>query len=237
MKLMQCWDDGVTSDVRLVTLLRQHGARATFNLNAGLHAPDRAWGWTHRGTEVWRLGLGELREVYDGFCIANHTLTHPHLEQLPIERARGEIRDGRSRLQDLFDQPVRGFVYPFGSFNEAVAQGVRDAGHVYARTTHVADAGVETGDAMAVAPSCHFLADDFWQRFERARASGVFWFWGHSYELIDETMWASFEAALARLCAEPGVQWCDPTELFDGLAHDLDSPPAGDAAAGLREPL
>ena len=39
MKLMQCWDDGVSTDVRLVSLLRRHGARATFNLNAGLHAP------------------------------------------------------------------------------------------------------------------------------------------------------------------------------------------------------
>ena len=38
MKLVQCWDDGVTTDVRLVTLLRRHRVRATFNLNAGLHA-------------------------------------------------------------------------------------------------------------------------------------------------------------------------------------------------------
>jgi peptidoglycan-N-acetylglucosamine deacetylase len=216
MKILQCWDDGVTSDVRLVSLLRRHGARATFNLNAGLHASARVFGWHHHGTEVWRLGQGELREVYDGFCIANHALTHPYLDQLSIEVAQGEIREGRSRLQDLFDQPVSGFVYPFGAFNDAVAHAVREAGHLYARTTQVAHAGIEAGDAMAVAPSCHFLADDFWQRFERARLSGVFWFWGHSYELIDEPMWAAFEASLERLCAEPGVQWCDPTDLFDG---------------------
>ena len=67
MKLVQCWDDGVTTDVRLVSLLRRHGARATFNLNAGLHPQDRQFGWSHADTEVWRLGLGELREVYDGW--------------------------------------------------------------------------------------------------------------------------------------------------------------------------
>ena len=60
------------------------------------------------------------------------------------------------------------------------------------------------------------LAPDFWQRLDRARASGAFWFWGHSYELVGEAMWAAFDASLARLCAEPGVQWCDPTDLFDG---------------------
>ncbi len=216
MKLVQCWDDGVTSDVRLVLLLRRHGARATFNLNAGLHASQRRLGWHHFGTEVWRLGRDELRDVYDGFSIANHTLTHPHLEQLPIEAARREIRDGRACLQALFDQPVSGFVYPFGTSNDVVAQAVRDAGHLYARTTRAAASGVETGDAMAAAPSCHFLAPDFWRRFDRARSTGAFWFWGHSYELVDEAMWTAFEASLKRLCAEPGVHWGDPTDLFQG---------------------
>lgn len=219
MKIVQCWDDGVTTDERLVSLLRRHGARATFNLNAGLHQRQRSFGWHHRGTEVWRLGLDELREVYQGFAIANHTLTHPHLGQLPADEARREIREGRERLQTLFDQPVLGFVYPFGALNDDVAQAVRDAGHVYARSTRNAAAGVETTDAMAAAPSCHFLAPDFWQRLERARPTGAFWFWGHSYELVNEGMWSVFEASLARLCAQPDAQWCDPVDLFVGDAR------------------
>jgi peptidoglycan/xylan/chitin deacetylase (PgdA/CDA1 family) len=216
MKIAQCWDDGVTTDVRLVSLLRRHGASATFNLNAGLHARERQFGWHHRDVEVWRLGRDELRAVYDGFSIANHSLTHPPLDSLPIDAARREIHDGRAQLQALFDQPVTGFVYPFGAFNDAVAQAVRDAGHVYARTTRSAAAGVETRDPMAAEPSCHFLAPDFWQRLERARSSGAFWFWGHSYELVDEAMWTAFENSLTRLCAEPGVQWCNPADLFNG---------------------
>lgn len=87
MKLVQCWDDGVTTDVRLVSLLRRHSARATFNLNADLHKQKRQLGWHHGDTEVWRLARGELREVYDDFSIATHTLTHPHLDQLPIDAA------------------------------------------------------------------------------------------------------------------------------------------------------
>ena len=31
MKVMQCWDDSVTNDIRLVELLRQYHAKATFN--------------------------------------------------------------------------------------------------------------------------------------------------------------------------------------------------------------
>lgn len=215
MKLVQCWDDGVTTDVRLVSLLRRHGARATFNLNAGLHAPERRFGWHHKGTEVWRLGQDELPGVYQGFTVANHTLTHPRLNTLPVDAVRHEVAEGRARLQALFKQPVHGFAYPFGAFNDLVAQVVHDAGHRYARTTGAAEAGVDLADPLAAVPSCHFLVADFWPRFDRARACGVFWFWGHSYELVDESMWTAFEASLARLCAEPGAQWCDPIDLFE----------------------
>jgi hypothetical protein len=48
MKLMQCWDDGVTTDVRLVALLRRHGARATFR-PARRRAPVRVAAQGHRG--------------------------------------------------------------------------------------------------------------------------------------------------------------------------------------------
>ena len=216
MKIVQCWDDGVASDIRLVSVPRRHGARATFNLNAGLHERERSFGWHHQGTEVWRLGRDEFREVYRGFAIANHSLTHPHLDQLSAEAARHEIQEGRDGLQALFDQPVRGFVYPFGALNAEVAQCMRDAGHVCARSTRPAAAGVETSDAMAAAPSCHFLAPDFWQRLELSRPTGAFWFWGHSYELVSDALWEAFEASLARLCAQPGVRWCDPTDLFVG---------------------
>ena len=52
MVVVQCWDDGVATDVRLVDLLCRHGAKATFNLNAGLHDRHRQFGWIHQGTEA-----------------------------------------------------------------------------------------------------------------------------------------------------------------------------------------
>ena len=46
LTVVQCWDDGVTADVRLTDILRRHDAKATFNLNAGLHEARRTPGWT-----------------------------------------------------------------------------------------------------------------------------------------------------------------------------------------------
>ena len=215
MTVVQCWDDGVTNDARLTEILRRHGAKATFNLNAGLHQANRIPdAWTYQGTEVGRLGWDEMKAVYAGFTIANHSLTHPHLEQLPLAEARREIMEGRDRLQQFFGQPVLGFAYPYGTYNEAVMGLLREAGHVYARTVGNVEQPFPPQDPMAFHPNCHFLADDFWARYETARAGGVFYFWGHSYELTTASMWAEFEAKIARITADPAARWGELAELF-----------------------
>ena len=180
LTVIQCWDDGVATDARLTDILRRYGARASFNLNAGLHGQVRSFGWIHGSTEVYRLGWNEMRAVYDGFTIANHSLTHPHLDQISIEDARREIEEGRDRLQQFFGQPVLGFAYPFGTYNDAVMSLVRDAGHVYARTVREVDCPFPPKNAMAFHPCCRFLAPDFWSRYEKSKEHGVFYFWGQS---------------------------------------------------------
>jgi peptidoglycan-N-acetylglucosamine deacetylase len=214
MAVVQCWDDGVTTDARLIEILRRHGARATFNLNAGLHEKQRKPGWEYKGTQVGRLGWDEMRSLYNGFTIANHSLTHPHLEQIAIDAARRDIVEGRERLQQFFGQSVRGFAYPFGSYNEAVMDVLRDAGHVYARTVKNVECPYPPEDAMAFHSCCHFLAPDFWDRYEKARKGGVFYFWGHSYEMITDEMWSAFEATIARISKDPTARWGEVVELF-----------------------
>lgn len=58
-------------------------------------------------------------KFYDGFSIANHSLTHPD-DEIPVDAARREIAEGRDRLEAFFGKSVTGFAYPFGTYNEAV---------------------------------------------------------------------------------------------------------------------
>jgi len=214
MTVVQCWDDGVTTDAPLIEILRRHGASASFNLNPGLHTAERSKGWVYKGTDVARLGWNEMKELYRGFTIAGHSLSHPHLEAIPVDEARREIVEGRKRLQDFFGQPVRGFAYPFGTYNDQVEALVREAGHVYARTTKNDDAPFPPPNPMAFHPHCHFLSPAFWERYEAARAGGYFYFWGHSYEMIDSGMWAAFEEKIRRISADAMAQWGNLEELF-----------------------
>lgn len=67
--------------------------------------------------------------------IGSHTLTHPHLTQLPADKAREEIAASKKKLEDLFGRPIEHFCYPFGDWNEAVRDLVREAGYRTACTT------------------------------------------------------------------------------------------------------
>lgn len=216
MRICQCWDDGILDDIRLTELLRRYGATASFNLNPGNMRSERYSGWKYQGTkEVWKLTKHEAPSVYQGFDIANHSLTHPHLTKLDDAQLAREIREGKDQLEQWFGAAVPGFVYPFGDHDARVMDAVRAAGHTYARTCNNAADVLQVPDRMAQPSSRFHLAADFWDEFERVRAAdGVFYFWGHSYEFTSEAVWADFEAKLQRINATPGAQWARLVDVF-----------------------
>ncbi len=217
MKVVQCWDDAVEEDIRLTDILRKHGAKATFNLNPGLHGPERSGPYNEKWKKaIRRLARGELVSVYDGFTIANHSDTHPWPTRIDLDDWRQEVKDGRKKLQDWFQQPVSGFAYPFGDYDDATAAVVADAGHVYGRTVGKQTPCLPAERPEACHPDCHFLDDDFWALYERAKASGcgAFYFWGHSFELYTEDDWTAFDAQMGRIAADKDAVWAEVYELF-----------------------
>lgn len=217
MKVVQCWDDGVNDDIRLIEILRKRGAKASFNLNPQRHHAERNGGHNDKwGKTIQRLAKHELTEVYMGFTIANHSMSHPRATQISLEEWRAEVADARKILQDWFQQPVLGFVYPFGDCDAPTADVVREAGHIYARTTKNTTPCWPAADPMFFAADTHFQKDHFWERYDQAKASdcGVFYFWGHSYELCTETQWKAFDEKIARITADPDAEWAELPELF-----------------------
>jgi peptidoglycan-N-acetylglucosamine deacetylase len=216
MKIVQCWDDGVVDDVRLIDILLKYGAKASFNLNFGSHQNTRYLSWKYQDRkEVWKLALPELRDVYAGFLVANHTLTHAWPTRIPEAEMRRDIFAGREALEQHFGYPVTGFAYPFGDYNEAVKAAVRESGAVYARTTKNSANVFPPEDSMAFHSSCHHAALEFWEKYEQVKIQdGVFYFWGHTYEFVTEADWQVIEAKIARISADPQAEWCDLPGLF-----------------------
>lgn len=221
MRVCQCWDDGNVDDIRLTELLRKHGARASFNLNIGLHQAERYLNWKYQDwKEVWKLSLGELRQVYAGFLVANHGLNHIWLTRASAEEARREVVEGKERLEQLFGYPVLGYAYACGAYDEQAKVILRAAGHLYARTTETTDRVFPPQDALAFHSSCHHQDAHFWEEYERVKAvNGVFYFWGHSYEFVSEQDWLTFEEKIARISADPQAEWVDLPALFQKEAE------------------
>jgi peptidoglycan/xylan/chitin deacetylase (PgdA/CDA1 family) len=67
--------------------------------------------------------------------IGSHTLTHPMLTRIEEERAREEIVNSRSKLEQMLNRKVSLFSFPFGDFNEQLVQICREAGYEYVFTT------------------------------------------------------------------------------------------------------
>jgi peptidoglycan/xylan/chitin deacetylase (PgdA/CDA1 family) len=215
MKVIQCWDDGIVDDIRLSDILRRYNARATFCLNPGLYREERSFGWIHDSREVWRLSINELLDVYNGFEVCSHSMTHPYLTELSSDRLAWEVRASRDMLQDIFKQPVLGFCYPFNAYNEFVKSSVGSAGYIWARGGQNGEKIFPPDDPLEFNFSCHFLSPDFWRMFNYARKrDSVFSFWGHSCEIINESMWKDFEAMIEKISSHRKAQWAFIADLF-----------------------
>lgn len=212
----QCWDDGNVSDLRIMELCRKYGAKATFNITPGRYQKQvRTFARTWEGFDIWRFSLNEIASVYEDFPLASHTMTHPHPTQIPPEVFRREALDARKYIEDLRQCEARGFAWPFGEYNQTCVEILREEGFVYGRTCANTDRVVPCEEPLAAATSTHWLNPDFELRLKTAKESGVFYFWGHSYEMKDDPrLWARYEEILRVLSSDPEAVWVDVMELF-----------------------
>lgn len=215
MKIIQTWDDGPVSDIRLIEIFHRHQAKATFCLNPGLYQENRSFGWIYENQEVWRLSNRELVHVYNGFEICSHSMTHPHLTDLSVDQLHWEIRTSKDILENMFQRPVQGFCYPFNQYNDFVIDAVRSAGYKWARGNQDQENIYPPADPLEFHPTCHFLDHDFWGKYDhQKKGNNIFFIWGHSYQLINEAMWENFESMINRISADPEAKWASTADLF-----------------------
>lgn len=223
IKVAQCWDDGVVNDIRVIELLRKYNAKATFNLNPGLMREERIpsrWlregehCWAHKGFISGKIGRGEMREIYEDFQVASHCWKHENAGSIPDKDFLKAAMDARNFLEDIFQRPCRGFAWPCGMATPETASLLHEAGFAYGRLTGATDDITKCPNPMLLTPNCHFQDTAFWNRFEAAKKTGRFYFWGHSYEMLqDDNLWEQYELKLRELTNNPDTEWVDVIDL------------------------
>jgi peptidoglycan/xylan/chitin deacetylase (PgdA/CDA1 family) len=98
------------------------------------------------GGNVWdyEKGIGhsdlmsevEMRDwAGQGMEVGSHTLDHPYLPKLDDAEAERQIRLSRTELEQVLDEEVTAFCYPYGGEERRLREMVRAAGYTNATTT------------------------------------------------------------------------------------------------------
>lgn len=228
------YDDGVEQDERLIGILRAHGMHGTFNLNAGLYAPE---GTVFRpGVISRRLTRAAATALYGGpdVEVALHGYEHPRLEELSLTACLHQIIEDRRALEQQFGCLVRGMAYPYGTFSDATVETVRACGVRYARTT-VSTHGFELPrDWLRMGATCHHNDPQLMALTERfvtgkpSHSPWLFYLWGHSYEFERDDSWAVIERFADAAAGHADVWYatngeiCDYVQAFDQLICSVD---------------
>jgi peptidoglycan-N-acetylglucosamine deacetylase len=119
--LTTSWNDGHPLDYEVADILEQYGIRATF--------------YIPRQSRHYTISESHIRELSERFEIGAQTLDNVELTHLSTEKARQEIADSKSWLEQVTGQECRVFSYPEGKFASTHAAMVQDAGFIGARTS------------------------------------------------------------------------------------------------------
>lgn len=214
------YDDGVVNDKKLIALMRKYGLKGTFNLNSGEYADKD---YDDYQTKHRRLTKQAALELYrnSGFEVASHAVTHPFLEQLPAAACTHEILRDRRSLEADYGQIVRGFAYPYGTYNDDVVDCLKACGIVYARTVNSSHSFNIPGDWLRLQPTCHHGDRELkalTNRFigEHSGSSPwLFYLWGHSYEFDFGNNWEIIEEFTADVAAREDIWYATNIEVYD----------------------
>jgi len=227
--LTTSWDDGHRDDIRLARMLKAHELKGTFYI-----CPRN-----HEFAQEDLLTSQEIKNISRDFEIGAHTLTHPRLTEISEKQAEEEIFRSKAVLEEIAGEKVETFCYPYGAYENAHVQLVKNAGYRYARTVARYEFGLdnpyEAGTTVHAYTHGWF---DLWQiahfaKFRPAKAlryaewdalacamfdrvireGGIYHLWGHSWEIDKHSDWERLERVLRYISAHPQVKYVTNGEL------------------------
>ncbi len=192
------YDDNTIHDRKLVQLMNNYGIRGTFNLNSGSFSQKDQRVINGIDTDFSRIDAEEVKDLYWGHEVASHTVTHPSLTAIPANMGVAEVIKDRKNLEELTGELVRGFAYPYGTYNEAVEEILSACGIEYARTVVSTESFDLPQDFLEWHPTCHHNSPKLMELAKQFCDGGdgkvkLFYLWGHSYEFAQNNNWQKLE--------------------------------------------
>ena len=214
------YDDGVEQDIKLTEIFDKYGLKCTFNLNAGLYAPEGTVypeGRVHR-----RMTRSQCIETFNknGHEVATHGYTHPWPAKLPDAAVVYEIMKDREALENDFGCIIKGHAYPYGNYNDSVVECLNKCGIVYARTTKATEKFDIPTDWLRLHPTCHHNQHNIFELCDKflalnTEAPHLFYLWGHSYEFEGDNNWDRIVEVCEKISGKDDIWYANNIDIYN----------------------
>ena len=148
------WDDGYKLDLKLGQLLNRYNLKGTFYVAKNIDN---------------KLSDSEIKLISQTQEIGSHTLTHPDLTKLSLEKARKEIEESKKWLEQIINKQLKMFCYPKGKYNNQIIKLVKQAEYFGARTTRLRK--LSFSDNYQMPTTCNVFAPD--NKIKRDKKNGL----------------------------------------------------------------
>lgn len=110
-------------------VLKKYNFPVTMFLVAGMLGESTRW-MDDVPEEAPLMDVKTIRNLQEeGVHFGAHSMNHVRLALCSPEDARDEIFSSKSKLESILEMPITDFCYPYGSYNEQVADMVSEAGY------------------------------------------------------------------------------------------------------------
>ena len=217
------FDDGIDTDIKMASIMKKYGIRGTFNLNPGLFSPEGTV--KPAGRTSIPLTVSQAKELFSdpAFEIASHGDRHIAMAHVPGAAAMTEAVKSRMTLERTFSRLVRGFAYPFSSYDGDTKEILRLAGYAWARGNKDKDdfllpredewydwRGIHQMDGRLEG-----LVDKFVTEPNLYYHGWLLYVWAHTYEFEEFDTWDRIEGILKRIAACDDVWLATNSEIYD----------------------
>ncbi|MFH1183682.1 MAG: polysaccharide deacetylase family protein [Chloroflexota bacterium] len=149
------FDDGDADNFPSAAVLRQYGLRATWYIPSGLVGKPGYMTWDQ---------LQALQA--DGHEIGGHSVDHINIDGLDAQALRHQVCDDRDALQGRGFEPVS-FAYPFGGYDQAAVQMVRECGYASGRSIGAGREDIPPMDAFTLRAYPYIVSDTSFSKLQR----------------------------------------------------------------------
>lgn len=130
-QLLITFDDGYENIYTYAyPLLRKYGFNAIIFIIAGYIGKENLWDVNVGFKKFRHLNWEQIKEMQRaGFVFGSHTVTHPDLTKIPVNKAKEEIENSKKIIEDKLGEKVDYLSYPFGRYNNTIKKLAKDAGY------------------------------------------------------------------------------------------------------------